>query len=202
MKKCSKCGELKPLQDFARDKSKKSGYKSACKACLKTPEHRAYAAKYRVEHLDYYREKHAEYRERNREAVRAYRRAHYDPQKQHEYYEKNRERLLQYGRAYNATEQGRARSALAKAKRRAHIATGDPGITLRALYDRDGGRCQLCGGLCDYDDFILRDGVTVVGNLYPSIDHVVPLSRGGSHTWDNVQLAHKGCNCIKYNTTN
>jgi hypothetical protein len=202
MKKCSKCGEAKPLQEFTRDKSKKCGYKSACKTCLNTPERKAYQTAYRKDHADYFREKHAEYRERNREAVRVYRREHYDPQKAHAYRVQNLERLLEYNRAYNATERGRARTALATAKRRAHIATGDSGITLRALFSRDGGRCQLCGGLCDYNDFILRDGVTVVGNRYPSIDHIVPLSRGGSHTWDNVQLAHKGCNCVKYNRTN
>jgi len=42
------------------------------------------------------------------------------------------------------------------------------------------------------------DGDTfIAGNMYPSIDHVVPLSRGGLHEWGNVKLAHRICNSIK-----
>jgi 5-methylcytosine-specific restriction endonuclease McrA len=33
----------------------------------------------------------------------------------------------------------------------------------------------------------------------PSLDHIMPLSLGGTHTWDNVQLAHLRCNEKKNN---
>lgn len=33
-----------------------------------------------------------------------------------------------------------------------------------------------------------------------SIDHLVPLSAGGSHTWDNVALAHHRCNSLRSDT--
>lgn len=32
-----------------------------------------------------------------------------------------------------------------------------------------------------------------------TIDHVVPLSLGGQHTWDNVKAAHAICNWTKSN---
>ena len=32
---------------------------------------------------------------------------------------------------------------------------------------------------------------------YPTIDHVMPLAKGGMHSWDNVRLAHHGCNSAK-----
>lgn len=35
--------------------------------------------------------------------------------------------------------------------------------------------------------------------LSPSIDHIVPLSRGGLHSFDNVQASHKTCNLRKGN---
>ncbi|WP_158070491.1 HNH endonuclease [Streptomyces luteocolor] len=35
--------------------------------------------------------------------------------------------------------------------------------------------------------------------MSPSLDHVIPLSRGGSHRRDNVQLAHLRCNLRKNN---
>lgn len=199
MKRCSKCGELKPLAEFSRDKSKKSGYKSACKTCARPEARVAYEKRYRADHAEYFREKHAEFRERNREKLRAKSRENYDPQKAHEYHMKNREQRLAYARAYRVTENGRAVEYLHRAKRRAGISAGDSSITLRRVFDKDGGRCRLCGGMCDYEDFILREGVTIVGDLYPSIDHITPLSRGGTHTWDNVQLAHVHCNRVKSN---
>lgn len=33
------------------------------------------------------------------------------------------------------------------------------------------------------------------------MDHIVPLSRGGEHSLDNVQCAHLSCNCRKGDQT-
>lgn len=198
--KCSKCGEVKPVTEFGVDRSKKSGHKSQCKTCAKNaPGRKEYLQQYREEHRDYYREKHAEYRARNREKIRTCRREQYDPEKAHTYYEENRDRILARCHEYQKTKAGQAVRQYHKVKRRARIKKGDRSISLPALFDRDGGRCRLCGAMCDYNDFTVVDGVTIVGDNYPSIDHIKPLSRGGSHTWRNVQLAHKRCNCMKSN---
>ena len=76
----------------------------------------------------------------------------------------------------------------------------DNSITLEKLYKRDNGVCKICGGKCNYDDY-RRDenGTFIAGSDYPSIDHIIPISKGGQHTWDNVQLAHMICNSIKNN---
>ena len=42
--------------------------------------------------------------------------------------------------------------------------------------------------------FISRDWS---GPMYPSIDHIIPMSKGGGHIWSNVQVAHIICNSIK-----
>ena len=52
-------------------------------------------------------------------------------------------------------------------------------LTRRALFARDGGRCVYCGGVAT------------------SVDHVVPRSRGGKHSWDNVVAACRRCNHLK-----
>lgn len=73
----------------------------------------------------------------------------------------------------------------------------DKDITLEALYRRDSGVCYLCGKPCDWND---RDAEhNICGKNYPSIDHLIPVSRGGKHSWDNVRLAHCGCNSAKSN---
>ena len=87
--------------------------------------------------------------------------------------------------------------------RRAKIknALVDADITLPELYRRDGGICYICGGLCDWTDCDQQeDGTIIAGNNYPSIDHVIPLSKGGLHSWDNVKLSHRICNSIKSNS--
>lgn len=76
----------------------------------------------------------------------------------------------------------------------------DKDITLKALFDRDKGKCWICGDICDFEDFTRNeDGKFIVGANYPSIDHVFPLSKGGLHSWDNVKLAHHYCNTLKSN---
>ena len=71
----------------------------------------------------------------------------------------------------------------------------DKGITLSKLYERDGGVCQICGGVCDWNDYRHNEnGIFIAGNLYPSKDHMIPLSEGGLHSWDNIRLAHRICN--------
>ena len=58
------------------------------------------------------------------------------------------------------------------------------------VYARDGWVCQICGA-----------SVSPI-SAWPdpqskSLDHIIPLSRGGAHSYKNVQLAHLRCNVIK-----
>lgn len=73
----------------------------------------------------------------------------------------------------------------------------DRDITIEKLYKKSNGVCALCGGQCDWSDHVINDGTFVVGAMYPSIDHVKPISKGGLHEWSNVQLAHFPCNSKK-----
>jgi 5-methylcytosine-specific restriction endonuclease McrA len=56
-------------------------------------------------------------------------------------------------------------------------------MSRRALFARDNFSCQYCGGFAD------------------SLDHVVPRSRGGQHTWENVAAACRPCNLRKRDRT-
>ena len=75
--------------------------------------------------------------------------------------------------------------------------TVDNNITLEALARRDNNVCQICGGAVDWDDKKTINGTVICGNYYPSIDHITPISKGGLHSWDNIQLAHRICNSLK-----
>jgi hypothetical protein len=58
-------------------------------------------------------------------------------------------------------------------------------LTRRNLFQRDGHRCQYCGSRQER----------------LSVDHVLPRSRGGSDSWENVTTACLSCNVRKGNRT-
>lgn len=58
------------------------------------------------------------------------------------------------------------------------------------IFERDEWICGLCSTLIDRH---LRGDSWMRATL----DHIVPLSKGGTHTFDNVQAAHWRCNMAK-----
>lgn len=60
------------------------------------------------------------------------------------------------------------------------------------IYERDGWICQLCKKA-------VNPKLTFPNPACASLDHVIPLSRGGGHKTTNVQLAHLRCNTSRGN---
>jgi 5-methylcytosine-specific restriction endonuclease McrA len=56
-------------------------------------------------------------------------------------------------------------------------------LNRRAVFARDGHRCQYCRANAE------------------NLDHVLPRSRGGDHTWENVVAACRRCNTRKGDRT-
>lgn len=108
---------------------------------------------------------------------------------------------------YSRSEQGKKviqGHKLARDERIKNTTEVDSHINLKELYERDNGICWICGKSCDWNDKELRiseSGHNYLATFgdYPSIDHVIPLSKYGTHTWDNIRLAHKRCNIKKSN---
>lgn len=75
------------------------------------------------------------------------------------------------------------------AKRRKIYASGDP-IDALVLFDLFGWTCIVCKDPIDKrrrcPDWRAA-----------TIEHIVPLAHGGTHTWDNVGPAHYRCNQLK-----
>ena len=79
------------------------------------------------------------------------------------------------------------------ARRADKLGKGQKQILLTYLIERDRSRCQIPG--CKFNS----RKITKTGSRRPSIDHIVPLSKGGTHELSNVQLAHYSCNLSKHN---
>lgn len=71
-----------------------------------------------------------------------------------------------------------------------HGAQAEIGVTRSNLIKRKGLTCAICGIQC-------VDSGNSQAPLYATMDHIIPLSKGGGHTWKNVQIAHRICNLNK-----
>ena len=87
-KKCNKCGEVKTVDCFSKDKAKKDGLMSNCKECVK---------KYKQENKNKIREYHKNYRQENKEKVQGHYKKHY---------QENRDKLREYHKKYYRENRG------------------------------------------------------------------------------------------------
>lgn len=83
----------------------------------------------------------------------------------------------------------RGRNARKNHKRRA---SGKPVLSTRQIAERDGTTCHLCGDAVD---------MSLSGRVQrgPTIDHIVPVSLGGTNDSENLALAHRDCNVKRSN---
>jgi 5-methylcytosine-specific restriction endonuclease McrA len=165
-KVCRKCGEAKPLCEFNRTTQNKDGHSGACKSCAT-----AYVLDWQKRYPEKMAAKAARYREKNRERLAL--RAREIRLRDSERLEANRRRYLAK-KPYAITDSCRRRRA--RLKNAPKIEEYDS----LEIAKRDGWKCHICGKR------VKR------GQL--SIDHLVPLSRGGDDTPQNVALAHLRCN--------
>lgn len=62
-----------------------------------------------------------------------------------------------------------------------------------AIYERDAWTCQLCMEPVEASLMALDP----LNDWAPSLDHIVPQSKGGTHGEDNLRLAHRWCNAVR-----
>lgn len=95
--------------------------------------------------------------------------------------------------AYRLTDVGRSIRRAAKKKRKAveRGASKAEAVRPELVFERDRWRCRHCG---IHTPKKLRGSYE--GNA-PELDHVIPLSKGGAHTYSNTQLLCRSCNASK-----
>ena len=65
-------------------------------------------------------------------------------------------------------------------------------VNRQSVYARDGWRCGICRKKVD-------KRLKAPHPMSASLDHIVPMSLGGGHTYINTQCAHHRCNSLKSN---
>lgn len=152
---------------------------SRCPSCLVLRE-RQLSLQWQRDHPDLAAQRKAAWTAANPEKVQASR-------------ERNREATAAQQRIYQALNRDRVREwKRDRENRRRAIKAATTVVRFRALdiFDRDGWICGICNQPVDpaarFPDWSRA-----------SLDHVIPLSRGGPHTPTNAQLAHLSCNVRK-----
>lgn len=195
VKRCTKCGQTKPVTEFTKDRHRKDGYRHNCRDCLRTywsewrsnnpGKSAAYSKKHRSSDLDRARATEAQYRVKNRGKTNAASR---------KWCTENKERM----KALNAKwykenpDKVREKNRRRKAIRRSRGEICADKIDSQKVFQRDGWRCGICGEK-------VNKRLKYPDPLSASLDHITPISAGGEHTYVNVQLAHLRCNIKKKN---
>ena len=89
---------------------------------------------------------------------------------------------------------GRYRGRQGHRKRARHFGVHAEVVDRRKVFDRDGWKCQVCG--CNTPKRLRGTNHPRA----PELDHRIAMSRGGSHTYENVQCCCRACNSAKGST--
>lgn len=96
---------------------------------------------------------------------------------------------LTHGDAAGSTSSYNWRADAAQRATKAGATVIEP-FDREAIFERDDWTCYLCGLPVDRE-------APVFGLESATVDHVIPLSRGGEHSMRNARTAHLRCNSAK-----
>ena len=190
LKRCSRCRNNYKKENYLKLKNGKlSAYCSTCRtvsinewrannvekvtARLNSPENRA---------------KEKAFREANKEKLNQY---------QKNWYLRNRLKKLEQNAQWvkNNPFKYKAIASRKSAVRRTQITkTTIEKFSIEKILDKNGSICHLCSEVIDMN-------LSHPDLQSFSVDHILPLSKGGTHTLDNVAPAHLYCNLLKGNKT-
>lgn len=205
-KYCPRCKTTKPTtpEFWGLSKQTKDGFQGHCKACRRNfrqeniEQVRESNRIYRAENTEKIRQRRAARKEKERETYKRYYSENKDKlkEKNRRWREKNKEKRSEYERRYTAEHKEQKRlyraangpmNAANRRRRTARQRAAEGNHTaddVKRQYKAQKGRCYYCG--CK------------VGSSY-HVDHVIPLSRGGSNGPENIVVACSSCNLSKAN---
>lgn len=165
-KRCSSCGEVKPVSAFHKSPRGLYGVHSQCINCRRT---RRDSDEYRDQKREYDRRRYESMRTEWNERTAAW-------------YAANSERHKVLRDRWKAAHPELLREYDRRRYERERVTSEGP-IDYAFILDREDYRCYLCGEEVDPENF--------------HFDHVIPLSKGGPNTVDNIRVAHPKCNLRK-----
>lgn len=178
IKWCPQCSAPLAVACFGKDASSGDGLRGECAECVRARAHsertRAYMAAWYQANSERQRAVRREWWKANAEKMKA---------KRVVWYQANTEKVKASCAAWRKAnpEKVRLMRRKSKARRRGAVAVGD--VDRAVVWERDAGRCHLCGKKADQSDWHL--------------DHIVAIAAGGEHPYANVAVSHPACNMSK-----
>jgi 5-methylcytosine-specific restriction endonuclease McrA len=181
MKRCAKCGQEKPLTAFHKHRREPDGHQTRCKVCACATT-RDWRARNRSVIRERIRARHATNPEPRRRSSRLDRERHGAKYQERgaAWYHANRERVLQKALTWQKVNRELANDRNQRRRARVKGAPVVEKVDREAIIARDCSICQICGLIVAPEDIHL--------------DHIVPLSQGGTHTAANLRVTHSRCN--------
>ena len=150
----------------------------------------------------YNRKRHAKAAETSREwrknnaehahaVAKAYRKAnkHKETERMRRWIERNPERFKQNVNRWIANNPEKVRAAHHRRARAELEGNATPAL-IKAKWETSNKSCYLCGDLID-------PNLPSHHRMARTIDHIIPIARGGKHDIDNIDFAHRSCNSSK-----
>lgn len=190
MKRCPRCKQEKPIDDFGNNRRTPDGKNYYCRECVRKRsfERQSYHATWREMNRDHVNQKSQEWAAANKEKRREISKRSYQKhreaalEKKRKYYSENKEKYAEWDRDARKKNPHVHLAAKSRYMARKHGCEVIP-YDRKAVYERDKGQCRYCG------------------KATKAVDHVMPLSRGGADSFENVVLCCHSCNVSKSNRT-
>ena len=154
-------------------------------------EKQRYHRENRTARAEYNRKYYEENKERILESDRKYRQREHDriAKRKRAYYEENIEHIRNYHREYRSKNMDKILESCHRRDAKKRDAFVED-VNILVLLEESDWTCGICGGDIpkEWEKW---------SPLTPHIDHIVPLSKGGEHSYVNTQAAHSSCNIQK-----
>jgi len=147
-----------------------------------------YNKKWNATHKEYRKKYNADYWD-NKDQRNQYMKDRYNSEKRRNWYLKNKKHHLEIGSEWNRTPEGKRSKRASSHKYQARKKSSGGSFTaedIKDLYATQGGRCYYCR-------------VEIEAGYH--IDHMLPISRGGTNGPENLALACAPCNLSKFTKT-